>query len=233
MEFQERFPSSIAKILDLCLRKKGYLLEIQEQEKEEKWEPAEKQGEKSNRRRDNSAKQNKFIKLMSLLKKFLTLLVPFLIFFFPAKINAFCPVCTVAVGAGVGLSRWLGIDDTVTGLWVGALTVSLIMWTINWLNQKKIKFIGRKIIITAAYYLLIVVPLFYTGIMGHPLNKLWGIDRLLIGIAVGSVAFLASVLIYDMLKKRNDGHSHFPFQKIAMPVGTLIILSLIFYVLTK
>ncbi|MCL5433318.1 MAG: hypothetical protein M1524_04370 [Patescibacteria group bacterium] len=171
---------------------------------------------------------------MNLFKRFLTLVVSFLIFYsFPIKTYAFCPVCAVAVGAGVGLSRWLGIDDTVTGLWIGALTVSLIMWTINWLDQKKIKFIGRKIITTVTYYLLIVVPLFYTGIMGHPLNKLWGIDRLLIGIIVGSVAFLASVLLYEVLKKRNNGHSYFPSQKIVMPIGTLIILSLIFYFLTK
>lgn len=171
---------------------------------------------------------------MNLFKKILVLITPLLFLFsFPQNTNAFCPVCTVAVGAGVGLSRWLGIDDTVIGLWIGALTVSLIMWTINWLNQKKIKFIGRKIIVTVVYYLLIVVPLFYTGIMGHPLNKLWGIDRLLIGIIIGSIAFLASVLIYDMLKKRNNGRSYFRSQKIVMPVGTLIVLSLIFYILTK
>lgn len=37
-----------------------------------------------------------------------------------AKAQAVCPVCTVAVGTGVGLSRWLGVDDTITGLWLGA-----------------------------------------------------------------------------------------------------------------
>ena len=41
-----------------------------------------------------------------------------LFFAIPAK--AICPVCTVAVGAGIGLSRWLGIDDSITGLWIGA-----------------------------------------------------------------------------------------------------------------
>ena len=49
---------------------------------------------------------------------------------------AICPICTLAVGAGVGLSRWLGVDDTVTGLWIGGLTVSMILWTIFWADKK-------------------------------------------------------------------------------------------------
>jgi len=52
------------------------------------------------------------------------------------KVLAVCPLCTVAVGAGVGLSRWLGIDDVITGLWIGGLIVSLIAWSENWLDKK-------------------------------------------------------------------------------------------------
>ena len=63
----------------------------------------------------------------------------------PAK--AVCPVCTVAVVAGLGLSRWLGIDDSVSGLWIGAVTVSISMWTINWLHKKKWHFKGSKIVV--------------------------------------------------------------------------------------
>lgn len=146
---------------------------------------------------------------------------------------AVCPVCTVAIGAGVGLSRWLGIDDTIAGLWIGGLTVSMIMWTINWMNGKNIHFKFRKIIVIAGYYLIIVVPLFWTGIMGHELNKVWGIDKLLIGIIIGSLVFLGSALWYQKIKKENGDKAYFPFQKVAMPVGFLAIFSAIFYFLTK
>lgn len=146
---------------------------------------------------------------------------------------AVCPVCTIAVGAGVGLSRWLGIDDTITGLWVGGLTVSLIMWTINWLNKKNTRFKFRKIIIVIGYYALIVLPLYFTGIMGHFYNKLWGIDKLLIGIIVGSVLFAASGLWYYYLKNNHGGRAYFPFQKVVMTVAPLIIFSFIFYWVTK
>ncbi|MBU2028952.1 hypothetical protein KJ761_03645, partial [Patescibacteria group bacterium] len=77
-------------------------------------------------------------------------------FLWAGSVQAICPVCTIAVGAGVGFTRYLGIDDTISGLWIGGLTVSIIMWTINWLNKKNIHFKGRKIITTLGYYLLIV-----------------------------------------------------------------------------
>ena len=50
---------------------------------------------------------------------------------------AVCPVCTIAVGVGLGISRWLGIDDTVTGVWVGGLIVSSGLWMGNWIISKK------------------------------------------------------------------------------------------------
>jgi hypothetical protein len=157
---------------------------------------------------------------------------------FVAKTLAVCPLCTIAVGAGVGLSRYLGIDDSIAGLWVGGLTVSLIAWTIDWFNRKQIAFKGRKIITVLGYYLLIVVPLYYTGIMGHPLNSLFcfcGVhfDKLMLGIIIGSFGFYLGASWYDLLKAKNSGRAYFPYQKVVMPISSLIILSFIFYFLTK
>lgn len=150
-----------------------------------------------------------------------------------APAQAVCPVCTIAVGAGVGLSRWLGIDDAITGLWIGGLTVSLIMWTIDWFKRKNIHLKGIELITAVGYYVLIIVPLFWTGIFGHPLNVLWGVDKLLLGIILGSIFFCAGALLYNYLKKKNNNKAHFPFEKVVMPVSPLIILSIIFYFITK
>lgn len=146
---------------------------------------------------------------------------------------AVCPLCTIAVGAGIGLAQWLGIDDTITGLWVGGLTVSLIGWTINWLNKKNIRFFGRKIIIVIGYYLLVVGPLYWHGIIGHVLNKLWGVDKLVLGIVFGSIVFTFAAVLYEYLKKHNQNKAYFPLQKVIMPVVALLIASLVFYCLTK
>lgn len=151
----------------------------------------------------------------------------------PNAAYAMCPVCTVAVGAGIGLSRWLGVDDTITGLWVGAITISLAMWTNIWLEGRKIRFPGRDPLVYIAYIAVIIIPLYYKDIMGHPLNKLWGIDKLALGMAVGAVVFYLTAGMYLLMKKRNNNRAHFPFQKIAMTVGVLAILSGVFYFITK
>lgn len=151
----------------------------------------------------------------------------------PMAAHAICPVCTVAVGAGLGLARWLGVDDTVTGLWIGALTVSMSAWTVNWLAKKKWRFQPNFWLVLAAYAALIFLPLWHQGIVGHPLNTLWGIDKVLLGSVIGAVVFALMVRAYEILKKRNGGHAHFPFQKVAMPIAPLLALSLAFYLITK
>jgi hypothetical protein len=164
------------------------------------------------------------------MKKNLFLLsVLFLGLSLPLISQAVCPVCTIAVGAGVGLCRYLGIDDLITGTWVGGLIVSMIMWAIDWFNKKNIRFKFRKILITVSFYLIIIVPLYWMGIMGHPANKFLGIDKLLFGIISGSVAFVAGVLLNDFLKSRNQGKVFFPFQKVVLPIVFLIIASLVHY----
>jgi hypothetical protein len=148
-----------------------------------------------------------------------------------AAARAVCPICTVVVCASVGLSRWLGVDDTITGLWIGGLAVSLIIWTVDWLNKKNIRFMGRKPLIVAGYYFLIIWPLYHYNMIGHPLNKLWGVDKLLLGITLGSIGFIMGVLINHYLKKINGGQAYFPFQKVVMPVSLLAILNLVLYLI--
>jgi len=147
--------------------------------------------------------------------------------FFASSTFAQCPICTVAVGAGVGLCRYLGIDDTISGTWVGGLLVSLILWTINWLNKKNIRFLFRKILVVVFYYAVTIIPLYQFKIMGNPGNKIYGIDKLLFGIITGSIAFILSIVFNDFLKKKNQGKAYFPFQKVIIPILFLVITSLI------
>ena len=144
-----------------------------------------------------------------------------------------CNLCVVAVGAGVGFSRWLGIDDSVTGLWVGGFIVAMISLTIKWLDKKSVNLKGKNILIIIAFYVLIIGLLFWQGIMGSPYNSIWGVDKLLFGIIMGSVIFYAVNAWYLKLKEKNGGKAYFPFQRIAMPVSSLAIVSFAFYIFTK
>lgn len=144
-----------------------------------------------------------------------------------------CAVCTIAVGAGVGLARWLKIDDRITGLWVGALIASLIAWTIHYLDKKNIHFKGRKILTVILWYGLTIVPFFFTGMIGNPLNTFWGIDKLLFGIILGTIIFIGANLLLNYLKKKNGGKPYFHLQKAIVPVSFLAIASLITYLIIR
>lgn len=146
---------------------------------------------------------------------------------------AACPLCTLAVGIGVGFSRRLGVDDTITGLWIGALIVSTIAWTVNFLTRHGIKFMGRKPLVAGAYLFLFLWPLYHYAYIGIPGNILWGYDKLLLGIIVGIVTFILVTILYSYQKAHNGGHAYFPFQKIVMAVGLLALMSTLFYCITK
>lgn len=152
--------------------------------------------------------------------------------------GAVCPVCTVAVVGGIELSRWLGIDDSVTGLWVGGLTVSLIFWTLDWFKRKNINFRFKKTITIISYLILIILPLYLLNIINFSFINIGsfcgcGLNKMLVGVATGMVFFYFGAIWYEAMKKKNDGHAYFPFQKVVMPIAPLVILSFIFYFLTK
>ena len=154
---------------------------------------------------------------------------------YAATAQAVCPVCVVAVGAGLGLSRWLGIDDSVSGLWIGAFIVILIVWTIAWLDKKNTRFRYRNFIVAAGWYIVTIVPLYFARIISHPYAFLCSCahDKLILGIISGSAAFYFGEALYGYLKQKNNNRAYFPFQKVVMPVLPLVILTLLFYWLTK
>ena len=164
--------------------------------------------------------------------KIIYFLLIFCFFLFKTiKIKAVCPLCAVGIGIGLGLSRWLKVDDLISGIWIGGFLMSLSLWTINWLKNKNIKFKFRNFFIILLFYFLTIFPLYYYQIIGHPLNKFLGIDKLLFGIIVGTFIFLFGVWFHNFLKKKNQGKSFFPFQKVFIPILFLIISSLIFFII--
>jgi hypothetical protein len=156
-----------------------------------------------------------------------------LILIFSAPMSAFaqpvCPVCTVAVAGGVGLCRYLGIDDLVSGTWIGALMVLMVMWILKWFNNKNIRFKFRRLSVIFFSYFFVIAPLYWTHFIGQPANKFLGIDKLVFGIVTGSIVFLIGYNFENkFLRGKNAGKAFFPFQKVIVPVSFLIIASLIF-----
>ena len=140
-----------------------------------------------------------------------------------------CPVCTAAVGSGVGLCRWLGIDDIISGIWIGALIVSSTIWFLSWLDGKEVRFRFRGGLVLGSFYLIFILPLYWMGTIGHSCNVIWGVDKLLVGLVLGSLGFSGSVRLHNSLKEKNNNKVYFPYQKVVVPVSFLIIESVIFY----
>ncbi|MEK7096519.1 MAG: hypothetical protein AAB881_01015 [Patescibacteria group bacterium] len=150
-----------------------------------------------------------------------------------AKARAACPVCTVAVGGMMVLLEKYGVDNTISGVWIGGFILSTTLWAINILNKRSYKFFGMKMVLLLFFYLSLIVPLQYKGIIGIPSKMIWGMDKALLGMLLGGVFFQAAHLAYLKIKIKNNNKPWFPFQRVVMPVLSLAFLSLIFYLISS
>ena len=146
---------------------------------------------------------------------------------------AICPVCIVTIAGGLELAKWLGVDDTISGVWIGGLVLASAIWFGNWLGKKKFRFRFSKAVIVILFYAVTILSLYWMKFIGYECTKIWGIDKLLVGMAAGSIALYVGVVLSDMLKKRRGEKVYFKFQKVVIPILFLLIPSIIFYLITR
>ena len=149
---------------------------------------------------------------------------------FTHTVYAICPVCTIAVGAGLGLSRYFGIDDAVSSIWIGGLILSSSFWFFDWVSKKKPKLHTTyyMLLITLGMYAFVLIPLWFSDIIGHPFNTILGIDKIIFGTALGSIMFLVGMWA-DKRVRKMKGKQLFQYQKVVLPVISLVITSLVIY----
>jgi len=162
----------------------------------------------------------------------LAIILTGLLLLFPGNVLAVCPVCTVAVGTGLGLCRFLGIDDTIAGVWIGGLILSSGLWLADFLTKKKIKINHLNFWSVGLLFLFVLPPLYLTKMIGISGNILWGIDKVILGIVFGSTVFLLGVWTDKILRDVNHGKVYIYYQKVIIPVLYLTITSFIFYLVT-
>ena len=146
----------------------------------------------------------------------------------PALANPACAVCTVAVGASLELARHYGVNDSIVGVWAGALLALLGYWLILWFEKKHWNFPGRDLILMAVsvgsigFMYISEIP-YQPRIIG-----IFYLDPLLFSTILGALTFIYVSKFYQWMKARNGGHAHFPFEKVVLPVGALLLLSVYF-----
>lgn len=147
-----------------------------------------------------------------------------------AQAIAPCAVCVIAIGSGLGISRALGIDDTMTGVWIGAFLLALAMFTLNWLKNKWPNLKGAAAISFATTYLL-TIPFFFTFGLFAKSGQVHGVNKLALGMVMGTI-FLALGLYTERLLRnfKEEGKAFFPFQKVIVPVIFLLMATLMMWV---
>lgn len=164
------------------------------------------------------------------------LLSLFAILLFNNVAMAVCPVCTVAIGAGLEGARMLGVEDVISGIWAGGLTVSLIGWTANYMKQHNVKNVFWYVLNIIVYVLLLAgVYMFPSSnpIVSFGDKCMWGIDQFLLGAICGAITFIIMQVWYSKIKQKNGGHAQFPFQKVVMPFSGLLIMTAVFWAIIK
>lgn len=150
-------------------------------------------------------------------------------FIAPSFANPACAVCTIAVGASLEIARHFGVDDSVVGLWAGAFLTLIGFWTIKWFDKKGWHFKGRDFwlvtISVAMIGFMYVSQLTYTA----EAILIFYIDPFLFSTILGALLFIYSSELYQWMKKKNGGHAHFPFEKVFVPVATLVLASVYLY----
>ncbi|MCL2749283.1 MAG: hypothetical protein FWE50_04395 [Alphaproteobacteria bacterium] len=143
--------------------------------------------------------------------------------------RAVCPVCTVAIGAGLTCLEIWGVDLVLAGIWAGAMTLVMVFWTAKWLNKRGVKNGLWYLLSIIAWYgflaCVYLLPGFRFGGLG---NTLWGIDKLLLGVVIGTVVLYVAERWNAKLRRENGGKSRFPFQRVLIPFGALTLVTAAF-----
>ena len=143
--------------------------------------------------------------------------------------NPACAVCTVAIGASLSIARKMGVEDTVVGVWAGAMLAIMGYWVIRWFDKHHWNFRHRDAILMILS--VASVSFVYLGELSYDPKLFLGflyIDSFLFATIVGALTFILAMKGYEWLKARNGGHAHFPFEKVVLPVGAVLAVSLLF-----
>lgn len=142
---------------------------------------------------------------------------------------AHCPLCVAGAGAGLSLSRILGIDDSITGVWLAAFLEAVSFWTETALVKKQeLKPLLRPIIYIAIFALTLASFYKFNLVVKH--GDIFGIHKLTFGIILGGILFYLVDLLDDLVIKKY-GKVFFPYQRTIVSLGGMLILSIGIYIL--
>lgn len=166
------------------------------------------------------------IKIFKNLTIFFTVFL--LIFIILAKQSyAFCPACLIGTGIGFGLYYFLTKDIFITGIFLGAFIISLLIWIIN-LFTKKIKInIYLKNIIIIIIFIILIILLFNTLFFRITHDVVY----LSFSTVYGGLSLLIITASTSYLQKKLTSKKTKLYAKLLIIASLIIILYLLFIIL--
>jgi len=143
-------------------------------------------------------------------------------------VYAHCPLCVVGAGAGLSLSRVLGIDDSITGIWMGAFLGATSFWLNNSIKKTYIPL--QKLLIYLVIFVTTVFSFYRFGLINEHNGLILNLPKLTFGIIVGGILFYLVDYINAQIKKKN-GKVLFLYQSIVLSLGSIILASFGMYIL--
>ena len=149
---------------------------------------------------------------------------------------AHCPLCTGATIIGVGITRSLGWDDSIVGIFVGAMIVSSALWMNNIFKKRNIggNALLRITSITIATFVLTFLTFYYAGLFGlSNTYRIFGIEKIIFGTLSGSLVSIVGFTASNKIKMKNDGKAVFGYQTMIITFAGLILNALVFWIIFK
>lgn len=150
--------------------------------------------------------------------------------------SAMCPLCVAGAAAGLSIARYYGVDDTVVGVWLGALAVSTALWINNVVTNKS----KPKLIPFQGFFVITVIiaatiaPFYFVGFfkgMPNMSDTIFSINRVIFGTVIGGIVTFIGSPISNIIKKKRGKTFH--YQTIILTLLLLTALSLFFWYITK
>lgn len=186
-------------------------------------------------------------KSMSKIKKIILLssLILVLRLILAPAAQAHCPLCVGGAAVGLSVARYFGIDDSITGVWLAALLGAISFWSERPISDKITKKSLKKYLRPALYLAIfgLTIWTFYAFndyaierlkfyLLNLHAGTIAGLPKLVFGLISGGILFYGVDALDDALIRRN-GKVYFPYQRVIVSLGAILILSLIMYLMVN
>ena len=142
--------------------------------------------------------------------------------------SAHCPLCVAGAGAGLSLSRVLGIDDSISGVWMAAFLGAMSYWLANSIKKTYVPFQGELIYI--AIFATTILSFYRFGLINEHNGLIGNLPKITFGMLTGGVLFFLVDRVNALIKKKK-GKVLFPYQPIVFTLGSMTVLSIGIYIL--